>query len=372
MSRQKEEVLSRDNTARILVCGPTVYDFSHFGHARILLFYDLLARYLEQKGMKTTAILNITDIDPKISFRAKEEGSSAAEISNRFINELLIDIRSLGIETFSIARTSDYLETAKNLILGLVTEKRAYFTNNNVYLDTSSLASYGRLSRMSRDELINSRVDIAKGKKNPSDILLWNGSDDFGQTYHDNFLGTGVPWWHIQDSSVAMSIFDGKYDIHGGAIELVYPHHESIIAQLQVLTSSQQPVKIWSHVGLVTINGKKMSKSFGNVVRIRDMLHKYSSNIVRLYLLSRHYRQPFKFSQSELDKYCFINDKIASSLWRTVSTSNQSSSKLRQKFTRYMENDMNTPAALQLMIEAATRHDLTDLKYMTRIFGLSY
>lgn len=372
LSRQKEEVLSRDNTARILVCGPTVYDFSHFGHARILLFYDLLARYLEQKGMKTTAILNITDIDPKISFRAKEEGSSAAEISNRFINELLIDIRSLGIETFSIARTSDYLETAKNLILGLVTEKRAYFTNNNVYLDTSSLASYGRLSRMSRDELINSRVDIAKGKKNPSDILLWNGSDDFGQTYHDNFLGTGVPWWHIQDSSVAMSIFDGKYDIHGGAIELVYPHHESIIAQLQVLTSSQQPVKIWSHVGLVTMNGKKMSKSFGNVVRIRDMLHKYSSNIVRLYLLSRHYRQPFKFSQSELDKYCFINDKIASSLWRTVSTSNQSSSKLRQKFTRYMENDMNTPAALQLMIEAATRHDLTDLKYMTRIFGLSY
>ena len=372
LSRQKDEVLSRDNTARILVCGPTVYDFSHFGHARILLFYDLVARYLEQKGMNTTAILNITDIDPKISFRAKEEGSSATEISNRFINELLIDIRSLGIETFSIARTSDYLETAKDLIRGLVTEKRAYFTNNNVYLDTSSLASYGWLSRMSRDELINSRVDIAKGKKNPSDILLWNGSDDFGQTYHDNFLGTGVPWWHIQDSSVAMSIFDGKYDIHGGAIELVYPHHESIIAQLQVLTSSQQPVKIWNHVGLVTINGKKMSKSFGNVVRIRDMLHKYGSNIIRLYLFSRHYRQPFKFSQSELDKYCFINDKIASSLWRTVGTSNQSSSKLRQKFTSYIENDMNTPAALQLMTEAATRHDLTDLKYMTRIFGLSY
>lgn len=372
LSRQKDEALSRDNTARILVCGPTVYDFSHFGHARILLFYDLLARYLEQKGMKTTAILNITDIDPKISFRAKEEGSSAAEISNRFINELLIDIRFLGIETFSIARTSDYVETAKNLVRGLVTDKRAYFTNGNVYLDTSSLASYGRLSRMSRDELINSRVDIANGKKNPSDILVWNGSDDFGQKYYDNYLGTGVPWWHIQDSSVAMSLFNGKYDIHGGAIELVYPHHESIIAQLQVLTSSQQPVKIWNHVGLVTVNGRKMSKSFGNVVRIRDMLQKYGSNIIRLYLFSRHYRQPFKFLQSELDKYCFINDKIASSLWRTAGTSNQSSSKLKQKFTRYIENDMNTPAALQVLIEAATHHDPTDLKYMTRIFGLNY
>ncbi len=373
MSRLKDVAVPTDNTARIVICGPTVYDFSHFGHARILLFYDLLTRYFELKGMKATAILNITDIDPKISLRAKDEGSTAVEISNKFINELLVDIRSLGIKTFIIARTSDYVETAKNLIRGLVVEKRAYFANNNVFLDASPLASYGRLSRMSRDDLINSRVDIAKGKRNPSDILLWNGSDDFGPKYYDDFLGTGVPWWHIQDSSVAMSIFNGTYDIHGGAVELVYPHHESIMAQLQVLTSIEQPVKIWNHVGLVTINGKKMSKSLGNIVRIRDLIHKYGSNIIRLYVFSRQYRQPFHFSQSELDKYSFINDKIASSLWGTVCTLKQGdSSKLRQKFIRYIENDMNTPAALQLMIEAATNHDSADVKYMTSIFGLSY
>jgi len=370
----KDEALSRDNKARILICGPTVYDFSHFGHARILVFYDLLARYLELKGTKTTAVLNITDIDPKISFRAKEEGSTTVEISNRFINELLVDIRSLGIQTFNIARTSDYIETAKNLIHGLVTEKRAYLTNGNVYLDTSSLASYGRLSKMSRDDLINSRVDIAKGKKNPSDILLWNGSDDFGQKYYDDFLGEGVPWWHIQDSSVAISIFDGKYDIHGGAIELVYPHHESINTQLQVLTSSQQPVKIWNHVGLVTIDGKKMSKSFGNVLTIRDLIHKYGSNIIRLYLFSKHYRQPFKFSQSELDNYRLIDDNIANLLWGSDGTPNKgNSSKLRQRFIRYIENDLNTPAALQLMINAATNRDsIADLLYMASIFGLVY
>jgi len=374
LSGLKDQAQSGDNTARMFICGPTVYDFSHFGHARILVFYDLLARYLELKGTKTTAVLNITDIDPKISFRAKEEGSTVMEISNRFINELLVDIHSLGIRSFNIARTSDYIETAKNLIHGLVSEKRAYVTNGNVYLDTSSLASYGRLSKMSKDDLMNRRVDIAKGKKNPSDILLWNGSDDFGQKYFDNFLGEGVPWWHIQDSSVAMSIFDGKYDIHGGAIELVYPHHESINAQLQVLTSSQLPVKIWNHVGLVTIDGKKMSKSFGNVLTIRDFIHKYGSNIIRLYLFSKHYRQPFKFSQFELDRYRLVNDNIANSLWGTDRTPNQgNSSKLRQRFIRYIENDLNTPAALQLMLDAATNRDsVSDLLYMASIFGLIY
>ena len=132
---------------------------------------------------------------------------------------------------------------------------------------------------MSQEDLVNSRVDIAPGKKNPNDILLWNGSDDFGQKYYDDYLGAGVPWWHIQDSSVAMSIFKGKYDMHGGATDLVYPHHESVMAQLRVLTSNQQPVKIWNHVGLVSINGKKMSKSFGNIIRIRDLIRKYNSNI---------------------------------------------------------------------------------------------
>ena len=325
-------------------------------------------------GMRTTAILNITDIDPKISFRAKEEKSSAADISNRFINELLIDIQSLGINTLSIARTSDYVETARKLILGLLSEKRGYFANGNIYLDTSSLVSYGKLSRMSRQDLVNRRVDIAPGKKNPSDILLWNGSDDFGQKYYDSLLGEGVPWWHMQDSSVAMSIFNGIYDIHGGATELVYPHHESVLAQLRTLTSNQQPVKIWNHVGLVSINGKKMSKSFGNIIRIRDLLRKYGSNIIRLYLFSKHYRQPLVFSQSELDKFYSTDETIASALWEDVDTKNlHSRTRLTNEFTSYIENDVNTSAALELMIETARkRESIADLRYMVRIFGLVY
>jgi cysteinyl-tRNA synthetase len=374
LSGVKDKATPRDGILKMLICGPTVYDFSHLGHARILLFYDLVARYLMLSGMRIIAILNITDIDPKISSRAKEERSSVADISNRFINELLIDIRSLGINTLSIARTSDYVETSRKLIMGLLSEKRGYFANGNIYLDTSSMDSYGKLSRLSRQDLANRRVDIAPGKKNPSDILLWNGSDDFGQKYYDSSLGEGIPWWHMQDSSVAMSIFNGIYDIHGGATELVYPHHESILAQLRILTSNQQPVQIWNHVGLVSINGKKMSKSFGNIIRIRDLLRKYGSNIIRLYIFSKHYRQPLVFSQSELDKFYSTDETIASALWEAGDTKNlYRRTRLTDEFTSYLENDVNTSAALQLMIETARKREyIADLRYMVRIFGLVY
>lgn len=374
LSGLKEKATPRDGNLRMLICGPTVYDFSHLGHARILLFYDLVVKYFMSSGKRATAILNITDIDPKISLRAKEEGSSAADISNRFIKELMIDIQSLGINTLCIARTSDYVETAKKLILELLDKKRAYFSNSNIYLDTSSLVSYGKLSQMSREDLVNSRVDIAPGKKNPNDILLWNGIDDFGQKYYDKSLGVGVPWWHMQDASVAMLIFNGLYDIHGGATELVYPHHESLLAQLQVLTSNQLPVKIWNHVGLVSINGKKMSKSFGNIIRIRDLIRKYNSNIIRLYIFSKHYRQPFMYSQSELDKFYSTDETIASALWRETGTKiPHRRTRLTKEFTSYIENDVNTPAALELMIETAIEGEsIADLRHMVRIFGLSY
>ena len=374
LSGLKKKATPRDGNLRMLICGPTVYDFSHLGHARILLFYDLVVKYFMSSGKRATAILNITDIDPKISLRAKEEGSSAADISNRFIKELMIDIQSLGINTLCIARTSDYVETAKKIILELLDKKRAYFSNGNIYLDTSSLVSYGKLSQMSREDLVNSRVDIAPGKKNPNDILLWNGIDDFGQKYYDKSLGVGVPWWHMQDSSVAMLIFNGLYDIHGGATELIYPHHESLLAQLQVLTSNQRPVKIWNHVGLVSINGKKMSKSFGNIIRIRDLIRKYNSNIIRLYLFSKHYRQPFVYSQSELDKFYSTDETIASALWRETGTKiPHRRTRLTKEFTSYIENDVNTPAALELMIETAREGEsIADLRHMVRIFGLSY
>ena len=286
----------------------------------------------------------------------------------------MIDIQSLVINTLIIAKTADYVETASKLILELLSKKRAYFANGNVYLDTSSLVPYGKLSRMNREDLINSRVDIAPGKKNPNDILLWNGRDDFGQKYYNDCLGAGVPWWHIQDSSVAMSIFNGIYDLHGGATELVYPHHESIMAQLRMLTSSRQPVKIWNHVGLLSINGKKMSKSFGNIIRIRDLIRKYNSNIIRLYLFSKHYRQPFMFSQSEFDKFHSTDETIKTALWEDIDSEiSNRRTRLINEFTSYLENDVDTPAAVELLVETARKRKSTaDLRNMVKILGLVY
>ena len=163
----------------------------------------------------------------------------------------------------------------------------------------------------------------------------------------------------MQDCSVAMSIFNGIYCMHGGATEIIYPHHESLMAQLQMLTSDQQPVKIWNHIGLVSYKGKKMSKSFGNIIRIRDLVRKYNRNIIRLYLFSKHYRQPFMFSQSELNKFYLMDEIIASAFKEDVGTKipDHHKTRLTNEFTSHIENDVNTPAALELMIEIARKRE---------------
>jgi cysteinyl-tRNA synthetase len=366
-----------DDQVKIFVCGPTVYDYIHLGHARLLLFYDMMARYLLFRGFRPTAIVNITDIDPIISSRAKTQGVSSRELSSKFIEELYIDMISLGITSnLNFARVSDYIDTARQFIIKLLKRKLAYSLNGNIYLDTGKMTSYGRLSRLTRSELNNMRFDIAPGKYNATDTLLWNTSDDFGERYPDDMLGSGVPSWHMQDSSVAMSNFRGCYDIHGGGIELIYPHHESHLTQLQALASSPDPVKYWTHVGLITVSGKKMSKSLGNAVRIRDLLRKYNSNVLRLYLFSKHYRESFEFSISDLEKFEAINESIANALIGNDETNrefNVRSKTHMRKFMMYMEDDFDTQNALETMITATkSTKSVAALKNMVSIFGLRY
>jgi cysteinyl-tRNA synthetase len=280
-------------------------------------------------------IVNITDIDPKISSKAKMEGVSEHDLSSRFIGELFIDLSLLGVDnSLNFARVSDYIETARQLVSKLLERKLAYSKNGNIYLNTANVKSYGELSRMTRSELDNRRFDIAPGKYNSTDVLLWNTADMFGEMYYDSILGSGVPWWHLQDTSVAMSNFSGHYDIHGAAIELVYPHNESDLAQLKVLTSSDLPVKFWVHTGLVTTRGKKMSKSLGNAVTIRDLLKKYNSNVLRLYLFSKHYRDSIEFSMSKLDSFVDLDESIANAVFKEHNKFNKSNNKNSQKYMR--------------------------------------
>lgn len=347
----------------MLLCGPTVYDYSHAGHARMLLFYDFAARYFRHKGCKVSAVVNITDIDPKIFARTRAEGTSPRALAGRFIGELLRDAAELGIDGFAFARVSDYVGTAQREIRNLIDRGAAYSAGGNTYLDVSA-TGFGSMSKMSSKDLRDCRLDIAPGKRSPSDILLWNASEHFDVSFHDGILGNGIPWWHMQDTSVAMGNFGGAYDIHGGAEELVYPHHESHLAQLRALTGKKNPVRFWTHTGLVHSKGEKMSKSLGNAVTIRELLARHSANAIRLYMLSRHYRERLDFEDKDIKEFERFDREIAAGM-------GGAGRPLLDAFVRCIENDFDVSGALRVMRRAA-RSTSKDLKTMARVFGLRY
>lgn len=348
----------------MLLCGPTVYDYSHAGHARMLLFYDLAARYFRHKGFQVNVVVNITDIDPKIFARAKKEGVAPMALADRFIGELLRDVSMLGIDGFSFARVSDHIQVARNQTRKLLDSGIAYSAGGNVYLDVSK-TGFGAMSKMSEKEIQDCRLDIAPGKKSHPDILLWNASEHFDISFNDSVLGTGIPWWHMQDTSVAMANFGGTYDVQGGADELVYPHHESHLAQLCALTGKKEPVRLWTHTGLVYVKGEKMSKSLGNTVAIRNLLKRHSANAVRSYFLSAHYSERLDFDEKEISDFEKMDREIAAAIDK------RTGKPMLKEFMRCMENDFDTQGALTI-IRKATRSKSRDLKIMARIFGLRY
>ena len=359
----KKKDFTPGDVARIFLCGPTVYDYLHAGHARMLLFYDAVAGYLRSLGTEAKVIVNITDIDPKVFARAKAEGREPKELAGAYIGELLYDAAALGIDGFALARVSDHVQTARLLARRLLDEGKAYSAGGNVYLDANG-AGFGRLSKMTEQELADCRLDIAPGKKSPSDILLWDASEDFGASFPDDVLGGGVPWWHMQDTSVAMVSFGGRYDMHGGADELVYPHHESHLAQLSALTSESKPVKLWTHVGLVYAKGKKMSKSLGNTVAVRELLQDHSANEMRLYFYSTHYRKRLDFSEQDLARCAAADSVIAGAIDK------KNKATYMKRFMQKMDDDFDTPGAVKVMLEAACAGAGTGA--MAEILGLRY
>jgi cysteinyl-tRNA synthetase len=316
--------------------------------------------------MHVSVVVNITDIDQKVFAKARAAATTPAELAEGFMNKLLFDLSSLGIDGFALARVSDHVGTARQLVAGLLESGSAYSAGGNIYLDTAGTPTFGRMARMTKEDLNDCRLDISPAKKSPSDILLWNASENFDLAFPDSVLGSGIPWWHMQDSSVAVASFGGSYDIHGGAIELVYPHHESHLAQLQALTSQDHPVRFWTHVGLVRTKGRKMSRSLGNTVAVRDLLSRHGPNALRLYFYSMHYRDDFDFAEKDLDRFRRIDDMVATSM-QTCRTR----SKLAGKFLKRIEDDFDTPGALKVLVEAA-RTRSADLDAMVSVFGLRY
>jgi cysteinyl-tRNA synthetase len=369
-----------NNVIRIFVCGPTVYDNCHIGHARIFVLVDLISRALQSRNYVAHVIVNITDIDPKLL-----ENNINSDL---IFGNLIDDLNRLGIGNLNYARATDYVAESKELIGNLFKRKLAYSINGNVYLDSSKFNSYGALSHLSKKELQNQRYDIDINKRNVKDIFLWNTSDEYGIQYNDKNFGNGTPWWHTQDTAAAMFHFDGKYDIHVGGIDLCFPHHEMLRAILIALTHKKKPVKCWMHVGILDIESTKMSKSTGNAIYVRDLLKKFDANTLKLYFYSLDYKKIMNFNISELAKFEEINTMIRNIVSASIHENNNyvtrnnhfadskelwKDTNTLEQFYNYIENDLDTPNALELFLQTVMDPNrMNEARKMMKIFGLEY
>ncbi len=343
---------------KIFVCGPTVQDNVHLGHAKTYIAFDVLARWLLRSGHKLFLLMNITDVDDKIFDRAKKENKPFIEIADKFYNEFLQDLESLNIVTVSkFARVSNYIEDSASLVKQLLDSAKAYRLHNNVYFDTSKAVNFGKLSHQSELDLKLKQLDAAPGKKNSVDFLLWREVPESGDGIWKTSVGNGRPGWHIEDSAIAFSQFGTPYDIHGGATELVFPHHEAELAQDEAISGIVPFVKIWMHTGLLRKGHEKMSKSLGNVVTIREGLKESSADEIRFYFLSHHYRDEFQFDSnsfnSSKERFKIIlaaSHALPRENTRSEKLSDESLSKAREEFSSAMNDDLNTPDAITVLL----------------------
>ena len=350
-----------EGLVKMFVCGPTVYDYLHLGHARTYIFYDVVARYLKYLGYKVNFIINITDIDDKIFEKAKRERRPANEIASKYKEACIEDLRRIGVDSVTLfAQASAYLPQMIQQIQTLLEKGYAYKTTNGIYFDTSKFPSFGALSHQSRAELSLRRVDLDPEKKNPTDFLLWRNVAEDEEGFESPF-GCGRPGWHIEDTAISITHFGNSYDIHGGAVELIYPHHEAEIAQAEAYTGHTPFVKYWIHTGLLKIGGEKMAKSAGNYITIREALERWSQDLLRLYFLSTKYRRSIVFDKERMMK---LEGKLRAieRFWNrcrrlsSIDTKGRLSPKIRilvQRFISHMNEDFNTHAAIDALYKVA-------------------
>lgn len=359
LSRRIEEFRPIDpKVIKIYVCGPTVYDHSHIGHGRVYVFYDFLERYLRYKGYDVAKAINITDIDDKMIKRAHELGISVKELSEIMTKSFLEDYINLNclIPEF-MPRATHHINDMINIISKLIEKGYAYTSDGDVYFDISKFKKYGELSRQSIESLkAGHRIEPGEGKRDPLDFALWKSRKP-GEPYWETPWGEGRPGWHIECSAMSIKLLGENLDIHGGATDLIFPHHENEKTQSEAY-SGKRFVKYWVHVGLVNFRGKEMSKSTGNVVLLKEAIKKYGSDTLRIMYLKTHYRAPLEFKWEKLDEAKNIVDKIRRiyvTLKKTENlpqdiqeTERQTNDMMNiwEKIIRALDNDLNTPLAI--------------------------
>ena len=351
-----EKNVDTSSSVRIYLCGVTVYDESHIGHARTIIVFDVFRRYLESKKIKVNLIQNFTDVDDKIINRAKKENTLAETITTRYIKNYFDDFDKLNVKRADLyPKATEHISDMINLIKGLIEKGFAYTSKNGVYFSVSKFAEYGKLSKKKIDELVSgARVEVDETKKDPLDFALWKFSDESPRW--ESPWGSGRPGWHIECSAMSLKYLGSNFEIHGGGRDLIFPHHENEIAQSEAF-SGINFAKIWMHVGMVTINGEKMSKSLGNTKSIDHVLQKWGPNITRLFCLSGHYTKPIDYSEDILKETitkwrqvenCYFemilsdDSQATEGLDQVKSTIHESKS----EFDNALESDFNTPIAV--------------------------
>lgn len=362
LSRKKEPFKPiKDNQVGMYVCGMTVYDYCHLGHARVMVTFDMVSRYLRHLGFKVNYIRNITDIDDKIIQRANENGEPYQELTQRFIEKMHEDEKQLGIlKPDSEPKATEYIEQMHTMIDTLIKKDMAYVGDNgDVYYCVRKFAGYGKLSGKVLDELeAGSRVEVDSVKRDPLDFVLWKAAKA-DEPHWDSPWGIGRPGWHIECSAMSTCCLGNHFDIHGGGPDLKFPHHENEIAQSEAATGETY-ANNWMHAGPVRVDGEKMSKSLGNFFTIREILEKYHPEVVRFFLLSSQYRSAINYSEDSLKDAKAKLDRFYNSLSQVVvEQACDQENEFSQRFHNAMNDDFNTPEAIAVLFELASQLNRT-------------
>lgn len=382
LSGQKEEIIySQKKPLQFFVCGPTVFDYSHIGHARTYIAFDIFVRYVRSKKIKITYLQNITDVDDKIIDRARTHNENPLRYAWKFETLYKNDMKAIGCTSVNrYARATDHIKEIEKQIQTLISRGNAYYINGQgYYFDITTFKEYGKLSRRTATQAEDAvtRIDEQIEKRNKGDFALWkevkveekDKKKKFvitdGEPAWNTKLGWGRPGWHIEDTAITETWFGPQYDIHGGGGDLKFPHHEAEIAQQESASGKTPFVKIWLHTGSLRINGEKMSKSLGNFFTIKDFLNLHSKNILRFIIASHHYRSPIQWSDElitqsytaidtftgVIDALSFVENKKIKINKTTTELVKNTEKMLDAEFQEAMEDDLNTPEAVAALFK---------------------
>ena len=361
LTRQKEAFTPIvPGQARMYVCGMTVYDYCHLGHARVMVAFDVVARYLRHLGYRLTYVRNITDIDDKIIQRARENGEDIGDLTARFIDAMHADERALGVLPPDLEpRATQSIDDILAMIQTLIGKGLAYVgRNGDVFYAVAGFKPYGRLSGKQLDDLrAGERVDVDTAKRDPLDFVLWKMAKP-GEPAWDSPWGPGRPGWHIECSAMSTRCLGHHFDIHGGGMDLQFPHHENEIAQSEGATG-EPFVNVWMHNGFVRVNEEKMSKSLGNFFTVRDILARYRPEVVRFFILSAHYRSPLNYCDEHLEEAQTALTRLYTALRGLdlagvdPGLAGREGDRQAERFQAAMDDDFNTAEAIAVLFEMA-------------------